>query len=84
VDTIMLDNFSLEDTAAAVKHIAGRAIVEASGTVTAETIGDIAATGVDVISSGAITHSVKALDLGLDFEVTAVDAAAPEGAEATA
>jgi hypothetical protein len=39
---------------------------------------------VDVISSGAITHSVKALDLGLDFEVTAVDAAAPEGAEATA
>jgi nicotinate-nucleotide pyrophosphorylase (carboxylating) len=52
--------------------------------VTAETIGDIAATGVDVISSGAITHSVKALDLGLDFEVTAVDAAAPEGAEATA
>jgi nicotinate-nucleotide pyrophosphorylase (carboxylating) len=84
VDTIMLDNFSLEDTAAAVEHIAGRAIVEASGTVTAETIGDIAATGVDVISSGAITHSVKALDLGLDFEVTAAGGAVPEGVEATA
>lgn len=71
VDTIMLDNFSLSETAAAVEHIAGRTIVEASGTVTAETIGAIAATGVDVISSGAITHSVKALDLGLDFEVQA-------------
>lgn len=69
VDTIMLDNFSLEDTAAAVEHIDGRAIVEASGTVGRETIGAIAATGVDVISSGAITHSVTALDLGLDFEV---------------
>ncbi|RII42899.1 carboxylating nicotinate-nucleotide diphosphorylase [Galactobacter valiniphilus] len=71
VDTIMLDNFSLEDTARAVKHIAGRAIVEASGTVSEETIGAIAATGVDVISSGAITHSVRALDLGLDLVVSA-------------
>ena len=71
VNTIMLDNFSLAETARAVQHIAGRAIVEASGTVTAATIGAIAATGVDVISSGAITHSVKALDLGLDFELAA-------------
>lgn len=68
VDTIMLDNFSLEDTRAAVEHIAGRAVVEASGTVTARTIAAIAETGVDVISSGAITHSARALDLGLDFD----------------
>ncbi|MGO3089100.1 MAG: carboxylating nicotinate-nucleotide diphosphorylase [Galactobacter sp.] len=73
VDTIMLDNFTLAETAAAVTQIAGRAIVEASGTVTAETITQIAATGVDVISSGAITHSVKALDLGLDFELSAAE-----------
>ncbi|MDR2255369.1 MAG: carboxylating nicotinate-nucleotide diphosphorylase [Arthrobacter sp.] len=71
VDTIMLDNFSLEDTARAVAHIAGRAVVEASGTVSEATIGAIAATGVDVISSGAITHSVRALDLGLDIDVSA-------------
>lgn len=79
VHTIMLDNFSLQDTARAVTHIGGRAIVEASGTVSAATIGPIAATGVDVISSGAITHSVRALDLGLDFEV---GAAGPGSGEA--
>jgi len=69
VDTIMLDNFSLTETRRAVEHIAGRAVVEASGTIDAESIGPIAATGVDVISSGAITHSVRALDLGLDLDV---------------
>jgi nicotinate-nucleotide pyrophosphorylase (carboxylating) len=71
VDTIMLDNFSLEDLRAGVEKIGGRAIVEASGNVTLETVGAIAATGVDVISSGALTHSVRALDLGLDVSVAA-------------
>ncbi|MGA8851160.1 MAG: carboxylating nicotinate-nucleotide diphosphorylase [Aeromicrobium sp.] len=66
-DTIMLDNFSLEDLRAGVKQIGGRAMVEASGGITLETIGDVAATGVDVISVGALTHSVRALDLGLDI-----------------
>lgn len=69
VDTIMLDNFSLEDLAAGVKQIAGRALVEASGNVRLETIGAIAGTGVDIISSGALTHSVQALDLGLDIAI---------------
>jgi nicotinate-nucleotide pyrophosphorylase (carboxylating) len=69
VDTIMLDNFSLEDLRAGVEHIGGRAIVEASGNVSLETVGAIAATGVDVISSGALTHSVRALDLGLDIRL---------------
>ncbi|WP_425279294.1 carboxylating nicotinate-nucleotide diphosphorylase [Arthrobacter nanjingensis] len=71
VDTIMLDNFSLEDLAEGVRCVAGRAIVEASGNVRLETIADIAATGVDVISSGALTHSVAALDLGLDIDISA-------------
>jgi nicotinate-nucleotide pyrophosphorylase (carboxylating) len=66
VDTIMLDNFSLDDMRTAVQQIAGRALVEASGGVSVETVAAIAATGVDIISVGALTHSARALDLGLD------------------
>ncbi|WP_156762068.1 carboxylating nicotinate-nucleotide diphosphorylase [Microbacterium karelineae] len=69
VDTIMLDNFSLDDLRAGVALVAGRAAVEASGGVTLETVGDIARTGVDVISVGALTHSARAIDLGLDIEL---------------
>jgi len=69
VDTIMLDNFSLEDLAEGVRRVAGRALVEASGNVRLDTIAAIAATGVDIISSGAITHSVANLDLGLDIDI---------------
>lgn len=71
VDIIMLDNFSLEDLARGVEMVAGRALVEASGTITVDTVGEIARTGVDVISSGALTHSAPVLDLGLDVAVTA-------------
>lgn len=70
VDTIMLDNFTLEDLRAGVRLIGGRAVVEASGNVNLGTVADIAAAGVDVISIGALTHSVTALDLGLDVELT--------------
>lgn len=66
-DIIMLDNFCLDDLREGVALIGSRAIVEASGTVTLETVAAIAATGVDVISSGALTHSVRAIDLGLDL-----------------
>lgn len=69
VDTIMLDNFSLEDLAEGVRRVAGRALVEASGNVRLDTIAAIAATGVDIISSGAITHGVANLDLGLDIDI---------------
>ncbi|MDR6971034.1 carboxylating nicotinate-nucleotide diphosphorylase [Leifsonia shinshuensis] len=69
VDTIMLDNFSLDELREGVALIAGRAIVEASGNVSLATVRDIAETGVDVISSGALTHSVRSLDLGLDVVV---------------
>ncbi len=68
--TIMLDNFSLDDLRAGVEKIAGRALVEASGGITLDTIADVARTGVDVISVGALTHSVRALDLGLDITVS--------------
>ncbi|MCX7521898.1 carboxylating nicotinate-nucleotide diphosphorylase [Microbacterium sp. STN6] len=70
VDTIMLDNFSLDDLRSGVALVAGRAIVEASGNVNLGTVADIARTGVDVISVGALTHSVRSLDLGLDVDVT--------------
>ncbi|MGH1526216.1 carboxylating nicotinate-nucleotide diphosphorylase [Leifsonia sp. L25] len=66
VDTIMLDNFTLDDLREGVAIVGGRAIVEASGNVSLATVRDIAETGVDVISSGALTHSVRSLDLGLD------------------
>jgi nicotinate-nucleotide pyrophosphorylase (carboxylating) len=68
VDTILLDNFSLPDLRTAVRQIASRALVEASGGITLDRIRDIAATGVDIISVGALTHSPRALDLGLDID----------------
>ena len=67
VDTVLLDNFSLTDMKIAVQQIGTRALVEASGSVRLETVGDIARTGVDVISVGALTHSVRSVDLGLDI-----------------
>lgn len=69
VDTIMLDNFTLDELREGVAIVAGRALVEASGGVNLATVADIARTGVDIISVGALTHSVVALDLGLDVEV---------------
>ncbi len=70
VGTIMLDNFSLEDLSRGVEKVAGRAVVEASGGVSLETVRAIAETGVDVISVGALTHSARALDLGLDVRIS--------------
>jgi len=68
-DIILLDNMSTEDLHRAVVLIDGRAITEASGRVSLTTVREIAATGVDVISVGALTHSAPVLDIGLDFEV---------------
>lgn len=67
-DWILLDNMSLEMLRAAVSRCRDRAVTEASGGVTLETVRSIAETGVDRISVGAITHSAPALDLGLDFD----------------
>jgi nicotinate-nucleotide pyrophosphorylase (carboxylating) len=66
-DTILLDNFSTGQLASAVAQIAGRALVEASGGITLDRIHEIAQTGVNMISAGALTHSVRSLDLGLDI-----------------
>ncbi|AIM37287.1 carboxylating nicotinate-nucleotide diphosphorylase [Sphingobacterium sp. SG20118] len=65
VDRIMLDNFSPADVRKAVDIIAERFVTEASGGITEETLQDYAAAGVDYISVGALTHSVKSLDLSL-------------------
>ncbi len=67
-DIIMLDNMTLEELRRGVELIAGRALVEASGGVNLETVRDIAATGVNIISVGALTHSVKAADISLLFD----------------
>ena len=64
---ILLDNMSLDDLRLAVALNKGRAVLEASGGVTLDSVGAIARTGVNVISSVAITHSAPCLDLGLDF-----------------
>ncbi len=65
VNTIMLDNFSLEHLREAVKLINGRFATEASGGITEDTLRAVAETGVDYVSVGALTHSVKSLDLSL-------------------
>ena len=68
VDIIMLDNMDMETMGKAVELIAGRAKVEASGNITLERLREVAATGVDFISIGALTHSVRALDISQRIE----------------
>ena len=68
-DFILLDNMDAPRLREAVRIIAGRARTEASGGVTLETVRALAGTGVDFISVGALTHSARAVDLGLDFEL---------------
>jgi nicotinate-nucleotide pyrophosphorylase (carboxylating) len=65
VDRIMLDNFSIVEMQKAVRFIDGRAPIEASGGITLKTIRDVALTGVDYISVGEVTHSVKAFDISM-------------------
>ena len=66
-DIILLDNMTLEELRAAVQLVGGRAKTEASGGVNLQTVRGIAETGVDFISVGAMTHSARAVDIGLDF-----------------
>ena len=68
-DVVLLDNMSLDDLRRAVEIAGGRAILEASGGITPDNAAAVAATGVDVISLGWLTHSVRALDVALDIEV---------------
>ena len=64
-DIIMLDNMDPDTMRQAVELVAGRALTEASGGITSDTLGPVAQTGVDIISIGALTHSVKAFDISL-------------------
>ena len=63
----MLDNMAPEQMKACVKELKGKVIIEASGGINENTLAQVAATGVDVISVGALTHSVKALDISMDI-----------------
>lgn len=67
-DIVMLDNMSLEDMRRAVKSIHGAALIEASGRISLDKVRSVAETGVDFISVGALTHSVRALDVSLKLE----------------
>lgn len=66
-DVVLLDNMDTPTLREAVKMVAGRMVTEASGNMTLGRIAEVAETGVDYISSGALTHSARTLDLGLDF-----------------
>jgi nicotinate-nucleotide pyrophosphorylase (carboxylating) len=68
-DIIMLDNMDIETMKQAVAMIGGNALVEASGGVNIDTVAGIAATGVDIISVGALTHSAPSCDIGMDWQV---------------
>ncbi len=65
-DAILLDNMGLEEMAGAVQRVAGKIPLEASGNMTLERVREVAATGVDLISVGALTHSVTAADISLN------------------
>ncbi len=66
-DVVLLDNMSTPDLARAVEMVNGRLVTEASGNMRRERVAEVCATGVDYVSSGALTHSARTLDLGLDF-----------------
>jgi nicotinate-nucleotide pyrophosphorylase (carboxylating) len=70
-DVVLLDNLSTAVVAEAVRRTRGRALLEASGGITLNRIAELATAGVDAISVGGLTHSVRASDIGLDFEVGA-------------
>jgi nicotinate-nucleotide pyrophosphorylase (carboxylating) len=70
-DIIMLDNMNLDRIVAAVTYVSGRARLEVSGGVTQEHLAALSATGVDYISSGALTHSARSVDLSMKIEAQA-------------
>jgi nicotinate-nucleotide pyrophosphorylase (carboxylating) len=70
VDAVLLDNMSVDQLRRAVEIVAGRAVTEASGGVTLDNVAEIASTGVDLISVGALTHSARSLDLSLELRPT--------------
>jgi len=67
VDVVLLDNFSLKDTQAAIREVKGRILTEASGNVSLDTLPQLGTLGLDFISCGAITHQSKWVDIGMDW-----------------
>ncbi|MBX3219474.1 MAG: carboxylating nicotinate-nucleotide diphosphorylase [Labilithrix sp.] len=76
-DIVLLDNMDTETVEEAVRRTRGRALLEASGGITIERIGELARAGVDAISVGALTHSTRAADIGLDFTATSARGSKP-------
>ncbi len=72
---VLIDNFDVASMKKAVAMVAGRLMIEASGGITLDTIAEIAATGVDYASSGALTHSAPAADISLEMQIDAGSAA---------
>jgi len=81
-DLILLDNFTPAETAEAVRLVAGRAQLESSGRLTLESAADYAATGVDYLSVGALTHSSPILDISLDLRAVPADGPDPDSPDA--
>ena len=79
VDAVLLDNMGPDLLRRAVAVVDGRVVTEASGGITPESVAGVAATGVDVVSLGWLTHSVRSLDVALDVVPPARDAAPPQG-----
>jgi nicotinate-nucleotide pyrophosphorylase (carboxylating) len=77
-DVIMLDNMDLPAIRAAVAAIAGKALVEVSGNVTTENLENLCQAGVDIISSGALTHSARSVDISMRIEAMLLKTAPPE------
>jgi nicotinate-nucleotide pyrophosphorylase (carboxylating) len=67
VDAVLLDNMSIDEMKEAVSVAGGRVLLEASGGITLETIKEVAQTGVDLISVGALTHSARSVDISLEI-----------------
>ena len=72
-ETVLLDNMSTEDIREAVRRTRGRAKIEISGGVTLERIPELAATGADYVSVGALTHSAPAIDISFEIEAALRD-----------
>ena len=67
-DAVLLDNMDIESMSEAVQRVGGKILLEASGGITLENVREVAATGVDLISAGALTHSARAVDMSMEIE----------------
>ena len=69
-DAVLLDNMDIDTMVKSVQRVGGKILLEASGGITLENVREVAATGVDMISVGALTHSAQAVDMSMEIELT--------------